>query len=491
MNKLMRFSFICKVEVLILFLNVILLEFKAKEFLMFNVKNITKTMLKKNLLLIFLVVSLQIVFGQDDSASTETQYTLKTVVIDAGHGGKDPGCHGAAANEKDICLSIALKLGAYIEENFPDVNVIYTRKTDVFLELHERSDIANKNNADLFISIHANSASPSAYGTETFIMGTKYEDKNGAIARENSVIQMEENYEENYELNLESPQAKILYSMMQQEYHERSFQFAQKIEREFSERVGRHSRGVRQSVLYVMYRTACPSVLIETGFLTNKKEEEFLNSDKGQSYMASAIYRAFREYKLEVEGNTPEEIKAIIKEMQEKAKQREADKANGITEEKKEEEEHHEHNDDHEGHDHGGESKEEKKEDAKEIKQEDDKMPRPTTKVIKTDVKLADESKETNKEEEKKDQAVYYSVQLTSSSDQIETSKENFKGLEEVFEYEQGGWYKYASGKFSTFEEAYAAQSKIRELGFDGAFVVAFENGKRISIEEAKKKLKQ
>ena len=248
------------------------------------------------IVLIFLILFTGLKAQDDDQSG----YHVKTVVIDAGHGGKDPGCHGAIANEKDVCLKIALKLGAYIKENFPKTTVIYTRETDVFLELHERSTIANKNNADLFISIHANAASPSAFGTETYVMGLKYQEKNkDYISHENQVIYLEKDYEKNYELNLSSPKAKIMLSMIQAEYLNNSINFADKIEKQFEDRVGRHSRGVRQKVLYVMYNTYCPSVLIETGFLTNKNEEKFLNSKQGQTYLSSAVYRAFREYKLE------------------------------------------------------------------------------------------------------------------------------------------------------------------------------------------------
>jgi N-acetylmuramoyl-L-alanine amidase len=229
---------------------------------------------------------------------------VDVVVIDAGHGGHDNGTHGRLLKEKDLALNIALKVGNYIEKNIPGVKVIYTRKDDRYLALDERADIANKNKADLFICIHAN-ANPNtkAYGTETFVMGLHKDEGNLSIAqRENSVILMDENYEERYEgFNPASPESYILFELIQSAYQESSLKFAQKVEGQFRERVGRLSRGVKQAGFVVLWRTTMPSVLIETGFLTNSTEEKFLAGDEGQELIASGIYRAFKEYKSEVE----------------------------------------------------------------------------------------------------------------------------------------------------------------------------------------------
>lgn len=225
-------------------------------------------------------------------------------MIDAGHGGHDNGTHGRILKEKDLALNIALKVGSYIEKNIPGVKVIYTRKDDRYLALDERADIANKNKADLFICIHAN-ANPNtkAFGTETFVMGLHKDEGNLAIAqRENSVILMDENYEERYEgFNPNSPESYILFTLIQSAYQESSLKFAQKVEGQFKERVGRLSRGVKQAGFVVLWRTTMPSVLIETGFLTNSTEEKFLAREEGQDLIASGIYRAFKEYKNEVE----------------------------------------------------------------------------------------------------------------------------------------------------------------------------------------------
>ncbi len=239
------------------------------------------------------------------NAQTEEDFfgTLKTVVIDAGHGGKDKGCLGAESYEKDVALAISLKLGAYLEEKFENLKVIYTRKEDVFLELHERARIANKNKADLFICIHANAANPRAYGTETFVMGNAKNQANmNAAIRENSSILLEDNYEERYEdFDPNSPESYIAMTIMQSAYQSHSVHFAELVQHQFRERVGRRDRGVKMAPFLVLHQTTMPAVLIETGFLTNPEEEKFLTSDIGQDYIASAIFRAFRDYKNDIE----------------------------------------------------------------------------------------------------------------------------------------------------------------------------------------------
>lgn len=231
--------------------------------------------------------------------------TVQTVVIDAGHGGKDNGCSGNAAKEKKIALSIALKLGEYITENVPGVKVLYTREKDVFVELHERAAFANRNNADLFISIHCNYSpgTPNVNGTETYVMGTgKTEDNLEVARRENSVITLETNYKDNYDgFSLDDPTSYIIFSLFQNAYMKQSLTFAKFVEDQFKGRAMRRSRGVKQENFLVLYKTNMPSVLIETGFLSNKAEEEYLNSAEGQTLIASAIYRAFKEFKQDMD----------------------------------------------------------------------------------------------------------------------------------------------------------------------------------------------
>lgn len=231
------------------------------------------------------------------------KYAINTVVIDAGHGGKDPGCHGKSSNEADVTLKVALELGRLILENSKNVKVIYTRSTDKFVELHDRAGIANKHNADLFISIHCNSGPKQVSGTETFTMGLHASEENLEVAkRENSVILKEENYQKKYDgFDPHSPVGHILMANYQKVYMENSIKFAGKIEKQFKTKLKKNSRGVKQAGLLVLWKTYMPSVLIEIGFLTNATEEKYMNNKTNRVYIASCIYRAFKEYKNEVE----------------------------------------------------------------------------------------------------------------------------------------------------------------------------------------------
>jgi N-acetylmuramoyl-L-alanine amidase len=237
------------------------------------------------------------------SPSERKDTTIRKVVIDAGHGGKDVGCNGKVSKEADVALKIALELGNTIEKNLPDVKVIYTRKNDTFVELIDRAGIANKNKADLFISIHCNAGPSHAHGTETYTMGLHTSEGNLQVAkRENSVILQEANYKEKYNgFEPNSPQSHILFSLYQSAYIDNSLRFASKVEDQFKQKVGRTSRGVKQAGFLVLWKSAMPSALIEVGFLTNPQEEKFLNDDTNQSYIASGIYRAFKDYKQELE----------------------------------------------------------------------------------------------------------------------------------------------------------------------------------------------
>ena len=225
-----------------------------------------------------------------------------TIVIDAGHGGKDPGALGKHSREKDITLAIALKLGHYIEQNMPHVKVIYTRKTDRFVPLYKRAEIANENHANLFISIHCNSStSPKPYGAETFVLGLYKNEANLKIAQKENAAILYENNPKKYGSFNNSPESYIALSLFQSPYLKESLNFANKVEQQFKTRAGRKARGIFQAGFLVLWQTTMPSVLVETGFLSNPKEEAFLISKIGQTYIASAIYRAFREYKTEFE----------------------------------------------------------------------------------------------------------------------------------------------------------------------------------------------
>ncbi len=226
------------------------------------------------------------------------------VVIDAGHGGKDPGAKGIFSVEKDITLDIALTLGKLIEENLPDVKIIYTRTADVFVPLYERAHIANKNKADLFMSIHVDGVPKKhVVGTSTFVMGLHKEEENLEVAkRENAVIELEENTQSFYEgFNAESPEMFIKMSLAQKSNLDLSLAFASGIQDEFELRAKRVNRGVKQAGFIVLWATTMPAVLIETGFLTNPDEEKYLNTKEGKDYIASAIFRSFKSYKTSVE----------------------------------------------------------------------------------------------------------------------------------------------------------------------------------------------
>jgi N-acetylmuramoyl-L-alanine amidase len=247
---------------------------------------------------------LAITLLNSSSTPVPRDFKLDVVVIDAGHGGKDTGTLGKKSREKDVALKIALKLGAYINKNYPDVKIIFTRKDDHYIALDERAAVANKAKADLFICIHANSnPNTKAFGTETFVMGLHKDEGNLDVAkRENAVILLDENSQERYEgFDPESTESYILFSLSQSAYQEGSLSFAQKVESQFKSKAGRNSRGVKQAGFWVLWRTAMPSVLVETGFLSNSPEEQFLLSGEGQDLIASGIYRAFKDYKTEVE----------------------------------------------------------------------------------------------------------------------------------------------------------------------------------------------
>jgi N-acetylmuramoyl-L-alanine amidase len=238
----------------------------------------------------------------------KTNSKIRTVVIDPGHGGKDSGTMGTKRfkiYEKHIALAVSLKLGNYIKKSFPEIEVIYTRDSDVFLELKERTEIANTANADLFISVHCDGfTNPKPFGASVFVMGMSKLKANMDVAmRENSAIYLEDNYQQKYEgFDPQSAESYIVFSLMQNTYINQSLKIAEEVEKEFSTRANRKSRGVKQAPFYVISRTNMPSILIECGFLTNPKEEEYLHSAKGQDYLASAIFRAFRSYKESFEG---------------------------------------------------------------------------------------------------------------------------------------------------------------------------------------------
>jgi N-acetylmuramoyl-L-alanine amidase len=250
--------------------------------------------------------------GTLNPENTKPPRQIKTIVIDAGHGGHDPGCLGAGSYEKHLALAIAKAFAANITANYPDIQVILTRDEDVFIPLYERAAIANRARADLFISIHCNAMPPNnggTWGTETYVMGLHTADHNLDVAkRENNAILLEENYERNYDYAPNSPEGHILLSMFQNAFLEQSILFAERVEHHFHHTAERKSRGVKQAGFVVLKETAMPSVLVETGFLTSKKDEDFLKSEEGQALVANALLVAFSEYKALLEGVAVEPV---------------------------------------------------------------------------------------------------------------------------------------------------------------------------------------
>lgn len=340
------------------------------------------------------------------------------VVLDAGHGGKDSGNTGSGFREKEIALNIVLKIGKELEKN-PDIKVVYTRKTDVFVDLFVRGKIANEAHADLFVSVHCNAHNSSAHGTETFVLGLHRNKTNFEVAkRENEVIYMEDNYEVQYEgFDPSSPESLIGLSIIQEEYLDQSIQLAKFIQDNFTDTLKRTNRGVKQAGFIVLHQTVMPSVLIEVGFLTNKSEGTYLNSKKGQDDMATQITRAILDYKKDVYHGFGEMVTVPI---------------------------------------------------IKEVEPE----------VVSEDQTSTSEEIYPN---------IVFKVQLAASSNKIDPQPYNFKGLEEVSREKVDRLYKYYYGYTSNYSKIKSMLDTAKSSGYPTAFVVAFKEGKQISLDEALK----
>lgn len=394
---------------------------------------------------------------------------VKTVVIDAGHGGKDPGCHGVKHKEKDVALAVALKLGKFIEDNFKDIKVIYTRKTDVFVELTERAAIANRANADLFICIHCNaSVNKEACGSETYVMGLHKTKGNLEVAkRENASILLEDDYQKKYEgFDPNSDEAAIIFSFYQNAYLTQSLSLASKIQGYYADKAGRKDKGVKQAGFLVLWKTAMPSLLTEIGFLTNPAEEMFLGSAKGQDYIASSIFLAFRDYKNEIDGV----IKKYNDEFQNKTPYK-FSPADTVDDKKVE----------------GALPVI----DTADIKKETPKLPIVDSADVKNKApKNNNIGAPKNTIDKAEADSVYLRVQFMSSDKQIEPGSDKFNGIENVKEYQEAGMYKYTAGNYTAAAPATRLQKEMREKGFKDAFVVAFKAGKRIPLNDALKQVK-
>ena len=252
--------------------------------------------------IIFLLFCLISTLNITQAASTKEKPF--TIVIDAGHGGRDPGAMGKTTREKDINLAIALKLGKKIEQGIEGVKVHYTRTTDIFLPLQDRANFVNEKGADLFICIHTNAVeNPNVKGVETFTLGLSKAESNLDVAmRENAVILLEDGYKANYQgFDPNSVESYIMFEFMQDQYIDKSLSFAVLVQNSMTGKCERYDRGVRQAAFWVLHKSACPSVLIEVGFITNSQDEKYLASEAGKTAMADAIYNAVVEYKKDID----------------------------------------------------------------------------------------------------------------------------------------------------------------------------------------------
>jgi len=375
---------------------------------------------------------------------------VRTVVIDAGHGGKDPGNLGTRRYkkaEKDVALAVALKVEQYIKQRFPDIKVIMTRRTDIYPTLHERTVIANRAQGDVFISIHCDAAeNRSAYGSSTYVMGKDHDDENRVAMRENSVILQEDNKDVYEGFDPSKPESYIMLTMFQYAFIQQSVELAQTVQNAFRNDVGRKDRGVKQQPLYVTSRTAMPSILIELGFLTNSAEEDFLMTDEGQDKMAQAIARSFAQYKVRREGGTPGEPVAPPTPKTEVLQTEPA---------------------------------------AQEVPKVE--APKQETLAVVAEAKPA--PAETPSSAAVSD--VYFTVQLSVSGLLKSVIESPFDALKGVFYVKDGRLYRYLYGRYGSRDAALTALQEARQKGFPDAFMVAYKGTTRITLDEADQALKK
>lgn len=405
-----------------------------------------KSLVASFILLFFL--PLTSIVAKEDNRSVVDPFV---VVLDAGHGGHDPGNLGNGYLEKNIALNIVLKVGEILSSN-KDIKVIYTRKDDTFVDLFVRGEIANKANADLFVSVHCDSHSSDAHGAGTFVLGLHANKQNFEIAKkENSVIYLEDNYETRYaDYDINSPESVIGLTIMQEEFLDQSIALAKNIQDNMSGRLKRTDRKVKQAGFIVLHQTFMPSVLVETGFLTNKDEGAYLNSKKGQSEMGTAIADAILKYKkdtqpiAQVDQNpaTKEPVKEI------KDEDKEVIAVNIPVEESTP---------------------------PKEIVK-----PKEAVEQKNEELAVAEEVKKIEKQPE--ENAIIYKVQLMASSKDLALVSENFNGLPQISKESYNNLYRYMYGATQSYREAKMLQSKAARTGYSSAYIVAYRKGERISI---------
>ena len=368
-----------------------------------------------------------------------------TLVIDAGHGGKDAGALGKFSKEKTINLNVALAFGRYVEQNCPDVKVVYTRKTDVFIPLHERAAIANRNKADVFISIHTNSVAsrkPVA-GLETYTMGMRRSDeKLSAAMRENEVVLIEDNYQQHYSgFDPRSPESYIIFEMINDKNMLQSVELAKAIQKNVCRTAGRPDKGVKQDAFLVLRETSMPACLIELGYITTPAEEKYLNRTANIDAMGRGIYQAFVEYKNKTTGKLPAPVQEnTVKKDEPPVKKEEPAKQDTVA-------------------------------------------VKPVGQTRKDTVAVAPQP------EVPADTVVagalpVFKVQLMASGKKLASNDSRFKGLEGVESYQENGMWKYTIGATSNYAEIRQLRQKVIKT-FPQAFVIAFKNGEKTDVQEA------
>jgi N-acetylmuramoyl-L-alanine amidase len=389
-------------------------------------------MLKK--IVILLSLCLTLVVALPFSAFAEKQFTL---VIDAGHGGKDAGAVGKKAKEKTINLNVALAFGKLVKEKCPEVKVIYTRSTDKFVSLKERAAIANRNNADLFVSIHTNAVArgKKVYGTETFTLGTARAEENLEVAkRENSVITYEEDYAETYAgFDPNSPESYIIFEFMQDRYMEQSVDLARCIQDQYTSYAGRQNKGVKQAGFLVLRETSMPSVLTELGFISTPAEENYLNSERGQRQLAQSLYNGFATYYKKVTKHLGTKV-AIVEKT-------EVDNTPAV---------------------------------------DLQPAPAPVQEVTTPAENVAP------KKQVATNAKPVYKVQIFTSPTKVKSSDKRLKNVKKADFYKDGKTYKYTSGSSTDYNEINNLRRQLSKR-FKGCFVVAFLDGERIDLNEARK----
>ena len=395
-----------------------------------------------------------------------------TLVIDAGHGGHDAGAIGAITKEKTINLNVALAFGRLVEQNCKDVKVIYTRKTDVFVPLHTRADIANKAKADLFISIHTNALPKKriSRGIETYTLGMHRAADNLDVAkRENSVILIEKDYKQRYQgFDPNSSESYIMFEFIQDHNMAQSVELAKLVQKRTCATAGRQNKGVKQAGFLVLRETSMPSCLIELGFISTPDEEQFLHSENGVEKLGRGIYQAFVDYyqatqsKVRPKGKMAREL-ADIREGRVSAAENEQPKAEKV------------------------QPKMEEPEPAEDIINVDTVVPIVAAQEsVKKDVivKKSEPVKNSEPVMTEPSDAPVFKLQVLASSTKLKPTDPQLKGQKQADYYQEGGLYKYTLGNSTDYQQIYQLR-KAQLQNFPQAFIIAFKNGKKMNVQEA------